>query len=275
MFSEISIESLKLLRKPRTCIGLIGMMILIVLLAASLKYGHDFDHMREALSQEFLVVGTFVNAEFLMRFILIPPILLMFLPLFTCMVFGDLLASESADGTWRMLLCRPVSRMTVLSAKYITGVCYTIFLVLGSGVFSCLLGIVLLGRGGLLNFDGGINVFSEWGGLIRLAEVYLLIAAGMVAVGSIAFAISAFLANSNGAIGTAVGLLVVSGILGHIEYFSRLKPYLLTTYLEVDRFFASSFDLEMYRKSILVMFVYAAVSLTVAAVAFCRRDVLS
>jgi ABC-2 type transport system permease protein len=275
MLHEIRIEFLKLLRKPRTYIGPMGMIVLIALLSMAVKYGHEFEHMRDALSQEFFVAGSFVNAAFLTRYILIPPVVLMFLPLFTCMVFGDLLASEAADGTLRMILCRPVKRITVLSAKYVAGVAYSLALVLGAGIFAYLLGIALLGRGDLLNFTDGVCVFPERSAILRLLEVYMLIAAGMVAIGSIAFAVSAFLGNSNGAVGGAVGIVIVSGILGHIEYFERLRPFLLTTYLDIDRFFAVKLDAEMYRKSILVMLAYAVLSFVVGAIAFCRRDVLT
>lgn len=275
MIAEIRIEFFKLARKSRTYVGPSGMAFLIILLAIALKFGHELDHMREALSQEFVISGSFINAAFLTRYVLSPPVILTFLPLFTCTVFGDLLPSEHSDGTLRTILCRPVKRITVLAAKFIAGTAYAISISLGTGLFAYLLGILILGRGDLLSLSDGICILPEKAGMIRLSEAYLLVAVGMVSVGSIAFAVSSFLNNSNGAIGTAVGGLILSGIVGRIEFFQWLRPFLLTTYLDIDRFVGIRPDFGLYWKSLMVMAAYVIISFVIGAIVFCRRDVLS
>ncbi len=98
----------------------------------------------------------------------------------------------------------------------------------------------------------------------------------MAAVGSIAFAVSTFLSNSNGAVAGAMGFLYGSAVVGEIEYFAVLKPYLLTTYLEQWRgFFTGTIDAHLLAKCVGVMVIYSAVALAVGLVIFHRRDVLS
>lgn len=276
MLAELQIELMKLLKKPRTYVGPVAMTCLVVLIMIAMKYGHDFRHMEERLTQDFMISGSFVNAVFLTRYVLLPPVLLMFLPLFSCMVFGDLLASEASEGTLRTLLCRPVTRLGVAMSKYWMGILYTVVLTFGMGAVAYILGSIFLGHGSLLSFTNGLWIIPERTAVIRLTEVYGLVALGMIATGSIAFAISTFLSNSNGAVASAVGIMIISSIIGEIDYFSALKPYLLPTYLlSLDRLFMDHLDLKLYIKSAEVMLAYAVVSLILGLVIFHKRDVLS
>ena len=276
MITSLRLEFFKLARKPRSYIGPSAMAGLIGIVLVAMKYGDDFRHIEERLETEFILTGSIVNAAFMTRFMLLEFVVYMLLPLFVCTVFGDLLASEAADGTVRTMLCRPVTRLRVAASKYLVGAVYAVALTLGAGLFAYLVGMVFLGRGSLVSMsDDGLWILRERVALVRLLQAYLLVAAGMVAVGSISFAISAFLSNSNGAIAGAMGVVIVSGIVGSIQYFEKLKPYLLTTYLNVGQFIVDKPDVQSYMKSLGIAGVYALVSLVVALIAFQRRDVLS
>lgn len=275
MLTELQLEVFKLLRKPRTYIGPVAMCLLTVLMLVGMKYGHEFNYMRDRLERDFYVAGSFVNAAFLTRFLL-EGIAYTFLPLFACMVCGDLVASEAADGTLRTLLCRPITRLGILVSKYIVGIIYVLALTFGTGLAAYLVGAAVLGRGSLVVLSGGIWILPEHAAVLRLAAAYALVAAGMIAVGSIAFAVSTFLNNSNGAIAGAMGFLYGSAIIGEIEYFTKLKPYLMTTQLDIwRRFFTDRLDASGFVQSVGVMLIYSAAALLIGTVIFQRRDILS
>ncbi len=275
MLTNLRLELLKVLRKPRTYIGPVAMGLLIIAMLVGMKHGHQFDYIRRRLEQEFIVSGSFVNAAFLVRYLL-EGIVYTFLPLFACIVCGDVVAAEAADGTLRTLLCRPVTRLGVAVSKYVVAVTYALALALGTGLVAYLAGSAYLGRGSLVVLSRGLWIFPEHAAILRLAAAYALVAAGMAAVGSIAFAVSTFLSNSNGAVAGAMGFLYGSAVVGEIEYFAVLKPYLLTTYLEQWRgFFTGTIDAHLLAKCVGVMVIYSAVALAVGLVIFHRRDVLS
>lgn len=275
MPTELTLEILKLARKPRTYIGPAAMAGLVCLVLIGLKYSNPFGYMQERLEQDFVVVGSIVNAALLTRSLL-QGIAYMFLPLFTCIVFGDLIASEAADGTLRAILCRPVTRLRIAVSKYVVGAAYTVALTLGTGAFAYLIGWAFLGRGSLLVHGDGLWILPERTAIARLAIAYGLVAVGMVAVGSIAFAVSTFLSNSNGAIAAAVGVLWASLIVSEMEFFAWLRPYLLSTYIENWRaVMTGPIEGWVIGKSLFVMLLYAAVSLTAGLYVFERRDVLS
>lgn len=275
MLTNLRLELRKMARKARTYIGPAALSLLILAMAFGIKHSHRMEGMRGLMERDFIVTGSLTNAAFLCRFLL-GGIAFTFLPLFACMVCADLLASESADGTLRMLLCRPVTRGQVLVSKYILGMLYVLGLTLGAGVLAYLIGTALLGRGSLVVFSDGIWIIPEHTALLRLLAAYGLIAAGMMAVGSIAFAISSFLSNSNGAIGGAMGVLYGSAVIGQIEYFAKLKPYLLTTPLEKwSSLLTGPFDAQAFLHSIGLVLAYAVVSFIIGLVIFERRDILA
>lgn len=275
MFTELRVELLKLIRKPRTYIGPVAMGLLIAAVLVGLKHGNEFEHMRDRLLQDFIITGSFVNAAFLTRYLL-EGIVFTFLPLFACMVCGDLMASEAADGTLRTLLCRPVTRLSLALSKYLVGIVYTLALTLGTGLVAYLAGLVFLGKGSLIIHGGGIWILPEREAVVRLAAAYALIAAAMVAVGSISFAVSTFLSNSNGAIAVAIAILYGSVVVQEIEYFAPVKPFLLTTHLDYWRkLFLGPVDMGQYGTSLMVMAIYSLASLAIGVIIFQRKDVLS
>jgi len=275
VLTKLEIELLKLWRKPRTYLGFAGMAAIVGLVLMAMKLGDPFSHMQARLAQDFIVVGSFVNAPFLTRHLL-DGIVYTFLPLFACLVCGDLIVSEAADGTLRAVLCRPVSRTSVVVSKYAAGALYVLALVFGTGMLAYVAGWAFLGRGSLVELSRGVWVFPEGAAILRLLAAYGLVAASMLAVGSIALAISTFLSNSNGSIIGAMVVMYSSAIVGEIEYFARVKPYLFTTYMDEWRhLFVDPIDTGVVLKCVAVMAAYAAVSLAIGLVVFCRRDVLS
>lgn len=275
MLTNLRLELRKALRKSRMYIGPAAMSLLILAVAVGLKHSNPFEFLRRRMEQDFIVTGSFINAAFLCRHLL-EGITYTFLPLFACMVCGDLIASEAADGTIRTLLCRPITRAQVVISKYMVACMYVLALSIGTGVLAYVMGTAFLGRGSLVLFSGGIWVLPETTAIVRLAAAYALVAAGMLAVGSISFAVSTFLSNSNGAIGAAMGILYGSAVIQEIEYFKVLKPYLLTTHLDKwHRLFTGAFDAHAFLKAILVMLIYSAVSFAIGLIIFRRRDVLS
>lgn len=273
--TEFRLEMLKIRKKLRTYIGPAGMLLLIVAVLLGMKYGGEFKHVQRELEKDFIVVGSYVNAAFMTR-LLLDVVTFTFLPLFACMVFGDLLASESADGTVRSILTRPVSRRRIVAAKYAAGVVYTVLLTFGTGVVSYLLGWMVLGHGSLVTLNDGIYIFNEGDAVARLARAYALLALSMIAVGSIAFAISSFLSNSNGAIGGAVGFLIGTSIISQFEFFAWAKPYLFVTYMNsYTSLFKGTVDLALLWKGIGVTAAYSAVLAVISLIVFRRKDVLS
>lgn len=271
----LRIEFTKLWRKPRTYLGFAGMASIIGLMFVGMKFGHPFRHIEEALAQHFYLGESFLNAEFIAAH-LMGGVVYTFLPLFTAMVFGDLLASEAADGTMRTMLCRPVSRLQVGMAKYATGVVYLLALTFGTGLAVFLAGWLVFGKGFLVVFHDGLWIFREPDAVPRLIGAYGMASVSMLVVGSIAFALSSLLSNANGSIIGAMVVMYGLAVIGEIDYFDPIKPYLFTSYMESWRhLFVYEIDKASILRTVGVMAAYSAAFTALGLTIFRRKDVLS
>ena len=66
------------------------------------------------------------------------PIGYFLLPLYVSLVGGDMVAKEAEDGTLRMILSRPITRLRLLLLKWLAGAIFSFVLVLTLGLFGAL-----------------------------------------------------------------------------------------------------------------------------------------
>lgn len=285
MLRQVRFELYKMARRPRSYIGFAAFALITFFTMLGLKYGHFTDMSGFQVSRQgFSMVGDVANGEMLSWMVvaspLSVPVLTMFMPFFVCLVFGEVVAGESADATLRTLLARPIRRTSVFTAKVVASLIYALALVYSLGISGYLLGIAALGRGGLLatgTFRSPMLVwFSEGEGLVRLALGYGLTFAAVVTVGMVAFFISTWLNNALGAIGGAIGLLFTMLIVGEIPYFKPVAEYLFSTHLFVgQKAFLRPIPWPEIWHSLACLGAYSVVSFVASMVIFRRKDILT
>ncbi len=277
---HIKLEIFKLSRKARSYLGFAAVLGLAGLVVLGLAQGPP--QMTTAPSQGFITAGSFLNGGFA-AWCILRITLLFFLPLFACVVTGDMISGESADGTLRTLIAKPVSRESIYSAKYITSIIYTAALTLFMGIAAYIIGIAFLGRGSLTTFQTGtvigaqgIYIFPETEGVLRLLGAYIFASLAILSVASIAFFISSLVSNSLGAIGVAMLVLIAFQIMGMFDFFKPISGYLFTTHMESwSGFFVAPVAWEKIFKSVGVLCAYSAGFFVLGLIMFTRRDILS
>ena len=142
---QLGFELLKLFARKRTYFGFVaflGIEVLILLLLqlprarqmltrSMVQHGLDFSHYFSGLTLAYVMI---TNTIFVLG------------SLYVALVCGDIVSKEVEDGTMRMVLSRPVSRVRILLLKYAACVIYTWSLTLFIVVSSLLLGIADLAR---------------------------------------------------------------------------------------------------------------------------------
>ncbi len=234
MSTLIRIELYKIFKKWRTYIGFLVIAVIVpVINFAMLAEGEkSLDFMTRNLQQSFVFVGNLLNGYLISYFILTS--LAVHIPFLIALVAGDLLAGEATAGTYRLLLTRPVSRMKIVSAKFIAGLIYSNLLVLWLAVISLGLGFLMFGVGELIVIkSSGIIIFSRADVLWRFLMAYGFAALSMTVVTALAFFFSSLVENSIGPIISTMAVIIVFLILSAIQvnFFRNLEPYLFTTYM--------------------------------------------
>jgi ABC-2 type transport system permease protein len=275
MLRLVRTEMVKQMRRPRTWVALGFVTIVPIIIAIALKTNPPDINSGRGGDQggQFFTLATQTG-------ILLPVAALrvmsrFFLVVVLCLFAGDAIASEAGWGNLRFLLTRPIARGRLLFAKLVVAVTFGLAataLVAASGLMA----------GGLaFGFKplslGPFVAYQSVGTLLgHLGMAVLLITWGLAGVFAFGFMLSTMMDNSAGAIFGAVGLYIVTSILGAIDSLGSIRFGMPTYYLDSwsDLFRGGAVTDDMWR-SVLIQVPYVIVFLGIAFWWFHRKDVNS
>jgi ABC-2 type transport system permease protein len=223
----ISVELIKMLRRPRTWL-IIGMLIALPTLVAVLLAITDLGP-RPGTGPPFL--SAVLSDGTLFPLAALGVVLPLLLPIAVAVLGGDAIAGESQMGTLRYLLVRPVGRTRLLLAKLVTVVAFVLLAIFIVAAVSYAEGRLLLGRApatGTLSLSGSTLTEQELACRTALALGYMIIS--MLGVAAIALFFSTLTRSAIGAALGTVGMLVASTVLLGLDAANALHPFLPTRY---------------------------------------------
>lgn len=272
-------EFLKIAAKPRSYLGVGAITAIIGIILFALKIdGQNFiSFATRPFEQSLSFEGNILNGN-LVAFIILQ-MLIIHIPLLIALVTGDLVSGESAMGTIRLLLTKPISRTSLLLSKYLAGCIYTFAFLLWMGFIAIVIGKFLFGSGDLivLNSDGLIilqNADLGWRFLAGFAVAYL----SLVMVATLSLTLSCFSENSIGPIVSTMAVIILFSIIGalNVPILQKIQPYLFTTHMVAWRsFFEDPLPTEKIISSISILTFHILVLLGIAIYKFNRKDILS
>jgi ABC-2 type transport system permease protein len=208
------------------------------------------------------------------------------LPLLVGVLGSDIVSAESAEGTDKLLLTRPVRRWKILTAKLITLWMFATLTLFAGAVMAYLVAAPFLPRGGwgAPTFTG----FSVARGAFRVDAVRqlplwkdTLIAYGLewyalVAVASIALLLSVVFRSSAAAIGTMLASLIGGTIITRVSPDWSAGKYLFVSALPLADYYTGEpppYDGMSMVFCLGLLAVWALVALIISYAIFTRRDV--
>ena len=279
IFTLIRIELLKIFRKWRTYIGFIAIGILVPLLhlAMYLEGQKSLEFMTRGLRDSFILIGNLLNGYWISYLIL--NALTIHIPFLITLVAADLLAGEATAGTYRLLVTRPVSRMQIVTSKFLSGIIYTICLIFFLAFMSLVVGLIIFGSGELIvTGNQSIIVFEKSDILWRFFLAYGFAILSMTVVCSLAIFFSSLVENAIGPIVSTMAIIIIFIILSafDVEILREIRPYLFTSYmLDWREFFNDPIDLAEISKSVLVLSGHIIIFFTATSLIFHKKDILS
>lgn len=233
--TQLRFELLKMFARMRTYLGFAAFLGMEIILLFMLNTPHVKMHMRHMIEQNGYGFDEYYSGTTLAVEIIHWTSFLLG-ALYLALVAGDLMAKEVEDGTMRMLLCRPVSRIRVTVIKFLAAIIYTYVLVAFIGITALLAGLAYRGYGGLFVTvpESDIHIFA----LIPAArglKLYLcdipLVALSLTTISSIGFLFSCCNMKPAAASTITLSLIFLDSIFHNIPYFESLRPYFITTHL--------------------------------------------
>ena len=277
-FLQLRNELWKLFGKKRTYIGF-GMFLLVqaIIVLVFRYYSRASASMIRQLEGNGYVADQFITSLTIATTMLFP-IAYVLLPLYTSLVGGDLVAKEAEDGTLRMILSRPISRVRLLLVKWVAGAIFSALLAVSLGAIGILFASIFFKHGGLFVFVPG-EVFGvyEWGeGLQRYAVAHAMLAVKAVTITGLAFMFSCFNVKPAAATILSLSFVFVSFVLMQIPFFHDLQQWFLTYHLNVwQNSFAQPVPWWRIGESVSVLLGFNISFLIVGCTAFQVRDIKS
>src|SRR6185503_17304374 len=133
--AQLKNELWKLFGKKRTYIGFGAFILVQSAMLLMFKYTRWQGQFERMLSGNGYLASEYISALTVAVIMLMPQILLL-MPLYVTLVGGDLVAKEAEDGTLRMILSRPISRVRLLLVKWLAGIIFSAVLVLVLGIIA-------------------------------------------------------------------------------------------------------------------------------------------
>ena len=232
---QLKNELWKLFAKKRTYIGF-GMFVLAQLAVIIIfRYSGGQQKVMRDIEKTGLNAVTYFSG-LTMAATILPILAVSLLPIYAALVGGDLVSKEAEDGTLRMILSRPISRLRLLLLKWLAGLAYSGVLALGLGFLTLLWCVLWFPRGGGMFAvvpNEGIGLFDLRTGLQHYGVAVIIMVAKSTTIMSLAFMFSCFNVKPSAATILALSLLLIDRMLAELPYLADLRPWFLAHYLNV------------------------------------------
>lgn len=297
MWQLLQIELFKISKRPRTYIAfaVITALCLIFQFAFKMDGNNYLNLMLQNVDVDFdLDKNKAINGYFMCYIIL--NTLLVQVPILVALIAGDAISGEANMGTLRLLLTKPIGRTQIILAKFLASVIFTVVLLLWMAVCALLLSLAIFGAEDMTIFrvkgdESLIMVISKDDVLWRYMAAFAYATVALTVIAALALLLSVFAENSIGPIVASVCIVIVCTVVSNINVpiiDKNVKPWLFTSdlvgwkgffYIQVDDtqtpIKGSLENWPAIRTSLLKLLANIGVLLSVAVVAFRRKDVLS
>ncbi len=226
-FAQLKNELWKLFGKKRTYIGFGAFVLAQAAMLWFFKYTHWQRNFENLLSGNGYLASEYISA-LTVALIMLWPQAIFLMPLFVGLIGGDLVAKEVEDGTLRMILSRPISRVRLLIVKWIGGAIFAAVLVVALGIVALITARIAFPWKSMFVFgqpqSGSpiFGIFLPGEGMKLYALSNLLMVTNAVTLISISFMFSSFNMKPAAATILALSYFFVDFIMLHLP---GLEPY--------------------------------------------------
>ncbi|HEV7747489.1 MAG TPA: ABC transporter permease subunit [Pyrinomonadaceae bacterium] len=242
MITQIRLEFLKLVRSKGFYLSFAALSVFVLLMlwgfytyAEKKTSGLATEQFKYTYESRSYFNGlTFTLYSLLFAFSLV-------IPIFVAMTAGGQIAGERSTGTLRMMCVRPVSRASIVMAKFLVVAIHTYLLLAFFITLNLLVGLLFVGWGNLELYPGPLNLVDAPGQILRDDALWRFAYASfsgtwaLLVVAAIATLFSVIFRNPVTAVAATIAIYLMLYIVGRIEFFVDLRPLFFTTDMDFWR----------------------------------------
>ncbi len=278
-FSQLGWELYRMFARPRTYIGF-GIFLLFELFFY-LLWSREKSGMEKFINKLSGGADEYFSAITFGFMILIATMFLLGV-IFVSLVSGDIVAKETEDGNLRLLLVRPVSRIRLLTIKFIACQIYTLTLFVFVGITALGFGILSRGwGGGFLVWAPELPKVSLFGwneGLLRYFVAILVFSLFYLPISGIAFFLSCLKIKPAAATTIPIGIILADSIFFKIPLpiLDDFRPYLMTARINGWLYlFYENIPWASLLESAAWLMGFGLTGFAMGCIVFARRDIKS
>lgn len=276
---QLKNELLKLFARKRTYIGFGAFIAVECLILALLQLPKARKAFADILSRNGYGFEEYYSGLTLGLLIIMFTVFLIG-GLYLALVSGDVVAKEVEDGTMRMLLSRPISRVRLLSVKWLACSIYTVTLIFFVGLTSLLAGVLYRGGFGSLFIyapqEHLFAIFDPSEGGWRFARAILILSMTTQVISSLAFMFSCFNMKPAAATILTLSIIFMDFVLKNMPYFSEIQHYFITYHTSSwIRTFHPMAPWWSIGQSLVFLATLNATFFIIGVTSFCTRDLKS
>lgn len=213
-------------RRTQWVFGIVLALPLIVVAAFALSSGNNSESGSNDPGSMMAQLATGSAANFTTFNLVVCSALL--LSIVAALFVGDALPSEASWSSLRYLLTAPVSRSRLLTSKLVVGIAYVALVTVVLVVWSLLIGLIFYGTAPFRTVFGGELAWPVFSTRMAWAVGYVFVQ--LLPVGAIAFWIGTKSDAPLAAVGGALLVVIIFGILDAIEALGTWRHGLLGHY---------------------------------------------
>ena len=270
-------ELWKLFGKKRTYIGFGAFLVVQTGMLLMFRFGHVRADMERVLAGNGYLAEEYISALTVAVIMLIPQVALL-MPLYATLVGGDMVAKEAEDGTLRMILSRPISRVRLLLVKWFAGCIFSALLVVALGVLGLGFASCFFPWGGLFVFVPGelFTILDPGPGINHYIAAHAMMVVKASTLLALSFMFGCFNVKPAAATILALSVTFVSFVLMQIPFFRDLQPWFFTYHLNVwQNLLAEHVPWWRVGESLSILLGFNLTFLAIGLTAFQVRDIKS
>jgi len=271
-------ELWKLFGKKRTYIGFGAFVLAQNAMLLMFRLRGPQHEIQRVLAGNGYLAGDYVSALTVALFMLLPQCVLL-MPLYAALVGGDLVAKEAEDGTLRMVLSRPISRIQLLLTKWVAGIVFAAVLVVALGATALCFARIWFPWGGMFAYYPPGQVFnlleaSEGLRLYAFSHLFMTLNASVIL--GLAFMFSCFNMKPAAATILALSFLFANVVMESLPFLERYQQWFLPYHFRIWFYiYANPPPWERIAESLCVLFAFSVTTFIIGASAFQVRDIKS
>jgi len=277
--AQLKNELWKLFGKKRTYIGFGAFVVSQAVMMLMFKYTRWQATLERLLNGNGYLASEYISALTVALVMLVPQILLL-MPLYVTLMGGDMVAKEAEDGTLRMILSRPISRVRLLFVKWIAGIIFSAVLVLALGAIALVFSRSLFPWKGMFVFGEDpypiFGLFPPDEGVRLYVLGHLFMAVNAVAMFSVASMFSCFNMKPASATILALSYLFMNMVMEHIPFFEQYQNWFITHHFAAwILVFKTPIPWAQIMQSEIILLATSATTFVIGSLAFQVRDIKS